>query len=390
MKKEDGGYYAVKGFVYQFDYSILEILNQFDNNTPVKIEQEQDLSYENYIVQVKYYETEYTAALQKQKVKNATIKLLKEFSGNQDKQYCLYVYFKGKSKETKEYLTVADFDKLLGKEAVSYAPILKERFIDNFKIVFAVDFRQQLLNIISKIQQEFNCKNDAFTYHALIRNHLLNLLTKNKTIDAGNRECCKQEILDLIGETKSRIVYSAYEEILGEVEYFKFLKTQFPKVDFTYNNYLFVGDNIKKTTSYSISHLIKQIAVNYFLLKNGKAKPFNIILAKEDDELMRIKKELIKLDVEFNDGYESYNEFKEPYYNETPIIEPKTTRREKRCSFSVRLISYKTFCEMEKPILADRIYSFGNCFLADNLFDEKVAYFAIDEIGIKRMLELYK
>ncbi|MBE9467078.1 MAG: hypothetical protein IMY72_02010 [Bacteroidetes bacterium] len=390
MKKEDGGYYAVKGFVYQFDYTILEIFNQLDNNTIVKIEQEQDLSYENYIVQVKYYETKYNTSQQKQKVKDATIKLLIDFRANQNNEYCLYIHLNGKNREVKKYSTIADFDKFLGKNANMYADILKEKFIEKYTIVYASNFKEQFFNIIKKIQQEFKCKEEAYIYHALIRNHLLNILTNNTTADSGNRGCCKQDILNLIGELKSRIVYSAYKEVLGELRYLKFIKSQFPKVDFTYYNYLFIGDNIKETSSHTISHLIKQIVDKYFLPKNGKAKPFNVIIAKKDDELLRIKRELIKLNVKFNDGYESYNEFTETNYNEAPFVETKTSRREKRCSFSVRLISYNTFCKMENPILADRIYSFGNCFTLDNLFDRKVPYFAIDKISINQMLELFK
>ena len=80
MKIEDGAYYAIKGFIYQFDKTILEILNQNDENKFVKIEQEQDLEYENYVVQVKYYETVYTKPQQKQKTKDATLKLMTDFA----------------------------------------------------------------------------------------------------------------------------------------------------------------------------------------------------------------------------------------------------------------------------------------------------------------------
>jgi len=53
MKSEDGAYFAIKGFIYQFDKTILEVLNQTDENAYVKIEQEQDLEYTNFVVQVK-------------------------------------------------------------------------------------------------------------------------------------------------------------------------------------------------------------------------------------------------------------------------------------------------------------------------------------------------
>ena len=79
MKDEDGAYYAIKGFLYQFDYTILKILESSNENELIKIEQEQDLRYEDYFVQVKYYETEYEKPQQKQKIKDATIKWLFKF-----------------------------------------------------------------------------------------------------------------------------------------------------------------------------------------------------------------------------------------------------------------------------------------------------------------------
>jgi hypothetical protein len=390
MKKEDGGYYAVKGFVYQFDYTISQILNQADDNTTIKIEQEQDLSYENYIVQVKYYETEYTPSQIKQKTKDTAIKLLKEFSGKQSEQYCIYSYFKGKSIEVKKFSTIEDFDKLLGKEASSYHSTLKENFINNFTIVYAEDFKQQFLNIIIKIQEEFNCNEAvAIQYHALIRNYVFNILVNNSTSKSLQRFCSKREVHEFIKNIKSNFIYAIYEEILGEKKYFKYLKTQFPKVDFTYKNYLFIGSNILESNSFSISNLIKQISDRYYSSKNIKAEPFNIVLQKEEEEILSIKKQLIRLSIKFNDGYEIYNEFSEESFNEKPLVIPKKGNKDKESSFSIRFISYNTFNNMKTPLNADRIYSFGNSFVPDDLFRTKVHYFAMDEISINRMFELF-
>lgn len=386
MKKEDGAYYAVKGFVYQFDYTILEIFNQSDYNKPVKIEQEQDLSYENCIVQVKHYQTKYKTSKQKQKVKDATIKLINDFSANQDSEYCLYIYLNGKSEGAFEFPTITDLNELLGKRAANnYVDSLKEKFIKKFTIVYASDFKEQFLSIIKKIKQTFKCKDEAYIYHSLIRNHLFNLLANNATKDSGKRKCCKQEILNLINDAKSKIVYAAYEEVLGKTKYLKLIKSEFPKIDYTYNNYLFVGDNITETNSNSISDLIKEIVDNHFLKRNLDARPFNIILEKDHDELIKIKRRLIRLGVKFNDGYESYNQFSESSYNEKPMVEVQTRPRMKKCSFSVRLISHKTFLQMKDPIFADRIYAFGNSFKPKKLFDEDVPYFAIDEIDVNQM-----
>ena len=41
----DGGYYAIKGFEYQIDKNILEILKETDVNKPVNIEQKPRYRY---------------------------------------------------------------------------------------------------------------------------------------------------------------------------------------------------------------------------------------------------------------------------------------------------------------------------------------------------------
>ncbi len=387
MKKEDGAYYAIKGFIYQFDKTILEILNQADEEAFVKIEQEQDLEYENYVVQVKYYETKYKPAQQKQKIKDATIKLLKEFSGKQEDKYCLYVFFEGKNNEIKTYSTVADFDKLLGKEANLYAPILKEKFITHFTIIYAVDFKEQFLSIKTKIRQEFNCKEEAIIYHALIRDYLFKLIIDNASINSDKRVCCKQDVKELINEAKSKIIYSAYKEILGETKYFNFIKKQFLKIDFTYNNYLFIGENITETNSYSFAQLMKYLAEKYFDKKNSKALPFNIIIDKSEKELIEIKKQLIRYNVKFNDGYEGYGEFSEQIFNEIPLV---TDSKPKVSSYSVRLISFASFKTIKNTITPDMVYIFGNNFKIKDMFKNQAKCFLVDKLELNKIFELLK
>lgn len=49
MCQEEGGYYAIKGFLYQYDKVILEILSR-DEGVPVYIERIQDIDCENYVL----------------------------------------------------------------------------------------------------------------------------------------------------------------------------------------------------------------------------------------------------------------------------------------------------------------------------------------------------
>ena len=46
MCQEEGGYYAIKGYLFQYDKSILELLSSNDD-TRVFIERIQDIDYDN-------------------------------------------------------------------------------------------------------------------------------------------------------------------------------------------------------------------------------------------------------------------------------------------------------------------------------------------------------
>ena len=55
-KEKDGGYYAIKGFLYQFDVTIQEILVNAEKD--VQFEQIQDINYDDYVIQIKHKETQ--------------------------------------------------------------------------------------------------------------------------------------------------------------------------------------------------------------------------------------------------------------------------------------------------------------------------------------------
>ena len=85
----DGGYYAIKGFEFQIDKTILELFKA-DDTTPVCLEQIQDINTNDFVMQVKYKETQkYTPA----KIKEPVIQLIDEYQKFPTKKYYLYCYF---------------------------------------------------------------------------------------------------------------------------------------------------------------------------------------------------------------------------------------------------------------------------------------------------------
>ena len=79
MCQEEGGYYAIKGYLFQYDKSILELLSSNDD-TRVFIERIQDIDYDNYVLQVKHKET---AEFSNSKIREPIIKLLDIFISEQ-------------------------------------------------------------------------------------------------------------------------------------------------------------------------------------------------------------------------------------------------------------------------------------------------------------------
>lgn len=389
MKAEDGAYFAIKGFIYQFDKTILEILKQEDENAFVKIEQEQDLEYENFVVQVKYHGTKYSESKQKELIGKPTFKLLKSFQQNPHKKYCLYIYLDGKPLGNHK-LSLQELNNYIYKfENVknSISDTVKNDFLNNFEINFSMDFIGQYVDVCEKIQNIFRCNKEIamISYHAIIRNYLLNILLKFPKEKAEERQTTLAEIKKLINNQNAIVVYSEYAKILGDEKYFKFIKSEFPKINIGHRKYLFIGQNIQETTTHTFAILIQQLAEKYFISKIPKSEPFNIIINKTPEEINLIKKQLIKLGVKFNDGYENI-EFEEHFFNEEHLYNVSS----KKHSFAIRLISYKTFLNIKNKINPDFVYNFGNNVEIEKMFKHKFAYFSVDDLDIKYIQELVK
>ena len=81
----DGAYIALRGYKFQFDRTILEIFN--NSTKTIEIEQLQDYGFDDYLVQVKYHNTEYTSAQQKQKIKKPLVQLFEQYLKNKTKKF---------------------------------------------------------------------------------------------------------------------------------------------------------------------------------------------------------------------------------------------------------------------------------------------------------------
>lgn len=128
MCQEDGGYYAIKGFLFQYDKSILELLSSEDE-TPIFLERIQDIDYDNYVLQVKHKET---AKFTNAKVREPIIKLLDLFVLDQTKKFCLYAHFKDQEPQAVQYEKIDDL-----KDVLKYRDNKKTKnYVLNIQMIF--------------------------------------------------------------------------------------------------------------------------------------------------------------------------------------------------------------------------------------------------------------
>lgn len=127
-KQQDGGYYALKGYLYQFNKTIKKILESDDENKDIGFERDQDIDDEDSIIQIKYKEgSEFTNS----SIKDPLIQLIQHYQQDNTKKFFLECYFKNKSNE-KESIGIDKLNNILGSNSSSFSEDVKNGFISKF------------------------------------------------------------------------------------------------------------------------------------------------------------------------------------------------------------------------------------------------------------------
>jgi hypothetical protein len=223
----DGAYTALTGYKFQFDKTIIEVFN--NPAKTIQIEQVQDLGYDDYNIQVKYHNTDYTAPQQKSKIKEPMVQLIEQFKTDKSKKYVLYIYLKGIAPSTRIFADTAELETIIGTKT-TFTTKEKSDFIKQFTLIHAIDFDTQYNELILSIKSNY-CRSieEAEIYYSIISNYLLDIVTKNPPAKIALRLVSKNDIDDLIQNGKKLIFNAAFADMLGEEKYFKHLKKLFFK-----------------------------------------------------------------------------------------------------------------------------------------------------------------
>ena len=288
-------------------------------------------------------------------------------------------------------ITIDTLNQILGNKKDDFTNDDKTSFVNKFYLDFAPDFQTQFENVIKKLKETniLNASdNDVIFYYANICYFLQDLITKNQ--EKENRLCTRNELFNFIKESKKSVFSSAFKEYKGEDNYFKYVKSNFAEIKKYHDNFIFFGD-INIDSSKTMELLISDIIKNYYIKAQSDIRPLTFIIYN-DESLLKIKKELIRKNIFFNDGYESI-EFNSNMFFEKPIINKKVTSNGRATdsldstSFKLRLLSYSNFKKIECfKIEPDRIYYFDA--QEEDLLKDK-SMLKIEQINTKQIKELF-
>jgi len=312
----DGGYYAIKGFAYQIDKAILELLNSSDKNENINIEQIQDIDSSNYVIQVKYKET---AKLVPSQVNKPISQLIEEFKKDNQKNYILYVYFadmngyEDKVDQDKK-ISKETLDELLGNQKGIFTDQEKINFVNNFYLNFAPEFQTQFNGIILKLKEIGfgNSDEETVFYYANISDYLYKKVCKCSSEEAQGRTCTQKEVFDYLKNGKKLISNSSFREYQGEQKYFNFNKKQFfsnRNIDY-FERFIVIElngcENLPevKEAIFKIKNKFYNISGAWKFRRIKSPAPYIFLKNITEEKLVQLKTELLSEGVVFKDGFD--------------------------------------------------------------------------------------
>lgn len=398
---EDGGYYAIKGFDFQIDKTILALFKEVSSGAKVAIEQIQDINTNTTVIQVKYKETQEFA---NSKIREPVVKLIDEFLiDTTGKIFILYCHFKDVLPCSMSFLPTGiddilnialsknsseshkkNFDKIQNISAV-----VRANFSKKFVLQFADDYDAHFGDVLKVISNQSFCGSDKealFLYH-IIADHLRKIVISNT--DKSQRVCDRNTIFSLMDSGKRAIFNSTFSQIKSRKSYLNFLKSRAPAIYANQNNCILIGQSSRSTSPEKIADLIKRFLFDYFKSATCDVNPPMFLI--RGDMVFDVKKKLIESGGKINDGYEQIL-FKTEFFVELPVVNlkvvgKKVTASLGEISFEVRIASLSRISELKNKYIPDRLMYFD---VPEVETWSSIPMFSVDDIAPEEILTLMR
>ena len=312
---------TIKGYYYQFDYYILQLLSLDNEKDSVCIEgiEDVDVFTDDKIiaVQCKYYEkTVCTMSLLGKTIRP----MLEHFAGNRDKEYhyVIYGYYCDVSKQIKVPITLEDAKRYLftykkdKKTHVLHSELnLSNEDLNKFLLrlhinLDASEYQKQIEMIITKIIKAFNC--DDYTARYFYYNNAISFVKQISVLeDKEKRKVTKKYFIEFI-EKKQCLFDKWLLEYRGVSEYYKYVKNQFfSKLNVPSSSSFFLlecNNNIRINQLIEILCRISNKWGKFSKRDNKRNCPYVFLYGLDSSMLIKVKRSLLKRDFHIWDGYE--------------------------------------------------------------------------------------
>lgn len=354
---------TIKGYHYQFDKTILEILS-LDDAGYVTVEGLEDVDVSTTVsttaIQCKYYAAQkYSPA----GVRDAVIAMLDDFVEREATSgpyidYFLYGYFKEVSKMPKSldlnYLqdmlrwktTKPPAERDYQVENGSSDEQLR-RFLTHFRMASADSFEDQQESVMRAIQREYGCHREEAELH-FYSNALNRVVTLASEPDVARRVVSKAQFIS--DTNKARTLFNVwFLQWRGKEAYLAAVKKELKTCNALYglkDKWLFLDPASVSlgSTEYDLVSFIGDLVETYYKLGSThyQHRPWTVVTPQSVAELSALKKGLIRRGIPFSDGMESI-EFSPDFFKQAPVVEIKGPRqRIARASHQIRVLSGET------------------------------------------------
>lgn len=402
---------TIRGYYYQFDYTIISLLNLSKNSDSIVVEGVEDIDIktatEITAIQCKYYEkTEYNHSVIAEPIRLMLNHFKEVKDGKQPElNYKLRGYYKsGQSKLIlplslqrlkDDFLTYSRTEKIAKINTkikhfhhielnLNDSDLLK--FLSLLEIdINAKEFEQQYKDIIQFLKVEFKCS-DFVAENYFYNSALKEIRNLSKDSNITNRNISKENFLKLINN--SQIIYNEwFLKIKGEKLHFANLRKEFfGNLNILFKERYFLFDvSVGTNTRAEIKDLLHLVIKKYTKIISQPTPfcPYVYLHGVSKSELIEIKKDLIEDGIILHDGFD----FEGAIYNPNSIlIKPNVNHQIK-----LKFINDLTYLHTTLSLTARKseIYQFyikNSFFSLNNSSIKEIAIQISELINIKNII----
>lgn len=296
VTREEGGSNAIKGFLFQFDRTILEVLE--NPNSVIRVEQSEDIEQDKYYIQVKNRES---AKYYPSRIRRPIVQLLNLFIEDEERSFCLYCHFKDRSPNIWTP-TANEIKTILGKGASAYGENKIEAFSSHFVIEFCNDYEAGFDSVIKELKNSFGLRTRdlAIMYHSIIRSYLLDLAVK----ELSERETSYAKFKTLVEKVQLHVSMDGYQRILGADKYERLIRKQYfvhKRANIDNFERLFIIECDETINPLDVMRIVGVVSSKYFV-KGKSPQPYILFKNLDADVMTKVKQGLVDKGFFFNDG----------------------------------------------------------------------------------------